>query len=81
MTGVAAEPRLADPGAEAIAAAVPDAGVIVAGLSPRWRREGIGAERVALARRAPVLLVRKGVRPGGLAPAESLTRFTWTLAR
>ena len=81
VTGVAAEPRLADPGAEAIAAAVPDAGVIVAGLSPRWRREGIGAERVALARRAPVLLVRKGVRPGGLAPAESLTRFTWTLAR
>jgi hypothetical protein len=27
-----------------------------------------------------VLLVRKGLRPGGLAPPASLTRFTWTLA-
>jgi hypothetical protein len=27
----------------------------------------------------PTLLVRKGLRPGGLAPAENLTRFTWSL--
>ena len=31
--------------------------------------------------RPPTLLVRRGLRPGGLAPRESLTRFTWTLAR
>jgi DNA-binding SARP family transcriptional activator len=80
VTGVVAEPRLAEPGAQAIAGAVPGAAVLVAGLSPRWRKEGIGAERLALARHAPVLLVRKGLRPGGLAPPESLTRFSWTLA-
>jgi hypothetical protein len=27
----------------------------------------------------PTLLVRKGLRPGGLAPPENLTRFTWSL--
>jgi len=27
----------------------------------------------------PVLLVRKGSRPSGLAPRESQTRFTWSL--
>jgi hypothetical protein len=52
----------------------------VTGLSPRWKREGVGADRLELAHAAPVLLVRKGLRPGGLAPPESLTRFTWTLA-
>jgi DNA-binding SARP family transcriptional activator len=80
VTGIVAEPRLAAAGARAIGAAVPDAALLVAGLSPRWRREGIGAERLALARAVPVLLVRKGLRPGGLAPPESLTRFTWTMS-
>jgi DNA-binding SARP family transcriptional activator len=80
VTGVVAEPRLSSPGAEAVAAAAPDAALLVAGLSPRWKREGVGGERHELARAAPVLLVRKGLRPGGLAPRESLTRFTWTLA-
>jgi hypothetical protein len=28
----------------------------------------------------PTLLVRKGLRPGGIAPPETMTRFTWTLA-
>jgi hypothetical protein len=23
--------------------------------------------------------VRRGLRPGGVAPSETLTRFTWTL--
>jgi hypothetical protein len=26
------------------------------------------------------VLVRRGLRPGGLAPRESHTRFTWTIA-
>jgi DNA-binding SARP family transcriptional activator len=81
VTGVVAEPRLAEPGVDGVAAAASGAGLLVVGLSPRWRREGIGAERIELARRAaPALIVRKGLRPGGLAPPESLTRFTWTLA-
>ena len=36
----------------------------------------------ALARDAgvPTLLVRKGLRPGGLAPPERMTRYTWSFA-
>ena len=43
--------------------------------------EGVGAVRQALVRadRVPVLLVHAGPRPGGLAPRESRTRFSWTV--
>jgi hypothetical protein len=27
------------------------------------------------------LLVRRGLRPGGIAPAATLTRFTWSIER
>jgi hypothetical protein len=27
----------------------------------------------------PTLFVRRGLRPGGVAPSETMTRFTWTL--
>jgi hypothetical protein len=54
--------------------------VTVVGLSDRWRKDGFGPSRAALASSgAPTLLVRKGLRPGGLAPTENLTRFTWSL--
>jgi hypothetical protein len=54
--------------------------MVVAGLSNRWQREGLGMARGALtASTTPVLLVRRGLRPGGLAPRDSLTRFTWSL--
>jgi hypothetical protein len=81
VLGVAAEPVLVAPGDEAVLAAVADAAVVVAGLPERWRHDGLGPVRTALADRArpPVLLVRRGLRPGGLAPRESLTRFTWTI--
>jgi len=29
--------------------------------------------------RVPVLLVRSGLKPGGLAPDRTLTRFSWSL--
>ena len=78
--GVAAEPLLVEPGPEALAAAGREAAVAVVGLSDRWRKEGLGPARGALASGGqPTLLVRKGLRPGGLAPAENLTRFTWSL--
>jgi DNA-binding SARP family transcriptional activator len=78
--GVAAEPFLVDPGPDALVAAAADAGVTVVGLSDRWRKDGLGPSRAALAGSGyPTLLVRKGLRPGGLAPAENLTRFTWSL--
>jgi DNA-binding SARP family transcriptional activator len=80
--GVPAEPLLVDPDPEALVSAVQDAGVVAIGLTERWRREGLGRTRTALATAGtvPVLLVRRGMRPGGLAPRESDTRFTWTLA-
>ena len=58
-----------------------DAGLVVVGLSSRWHLEGLGTARVRLARdaTAPVLLVRRGLRPGGLAPPAALTRFTWSI--
>jgi DNA-binding SARP family transcriptional activator len=80
--GVPAEPLLVDPEPEALVAAATDAGLVVIGLTERWRREGLGRMRTALATAGtvPVLLVRRGVRPGGLAPRDSDTRFTWTVA-
>jgi hypothetical protein len=79
--GIAAEPVLVAPGDQALLAAVADAAIVVAGLPERWKREGLGHVRTALAEsaRPPVLLVRRGLRPSGLAPRESLTRFTWTI--
>ena len=79
VADVDAAPVLA--GADGLVAAVAEAGLVVVGISPRWRHEGIGAVRRALvlATRPAVLLVHRGPRPGGLAPPESRTRFTWTL--
>ncbi len=80
--GVAAEPLLLGRGEDALLSAAEHAGLLVVGVSERWRTEGVGALRLDLARRAtpPVLLVRRGLRPGGLAaPREGRTRFTWSL--
>jgi hypothetical protein len=55
----------------------------VIGLSDRWRAEGIGPARlaVALGPDPPTIFVRRGIRPsGGVAPDETRTRFTWTLS-
>jgi DNA-binding SARP family transcriptional activator len=81
--GVATEPLLVPRGPEGIVRAADGAGLTVVGLSEAWHHEGLGATRLAIARRAsgPTLFVRRGLRPGGLAPRESLTRFTWSLPR
>ena len=81
LVEIEATPVLAEPDPEALLEAVADGAVVAVGISPRWRVEGIGAARRALVRdaRPPVLLVHRGLRPGGLAPRESRTRFTWTL--
>jgi Bacterial transcriptional activator domain len=77
---VAAEPLLIDPGPSALIDAAGEAAIAVVGLSERWHKEGLGEARGGLVRSGrPTLLVRKGLRPGGLAPAENLTRFTWSL--
>jgi DNA-binding SARP family transcriptional activator len=78
--GVVAEPVLMQPGPDGILGAAAEAGIVIAGLSDRWQREGLGTARTQLARDAapPVVLMRRGLRPGGLAPAGALTRFTWS---
>ena len=82
-TDVAAEPLLVPPGADGILSAAEGGALLVVGLSTRKRRTGLGEVRLGLVQQArlPVLLVRKGLRPGGLAPSESLTRFTWSLTQ
>jgi len=80
--GIDAQPLLLEPAPGALVAAAGAAGIVVCGLTERWRREGLGRARGALASGTPVpvLFVRRGLRPGTLAPPESDTRFTWTVA-
>jgi len=81
VVGIVTEPVLVPAGEEGVLAAAADARLLVVGLSDRWRSEGIGPARLAVAAGAsvPTLFVRRGLRPGGVAPSETLTRFTWTL--
>lgn len=82
FAGVTAEPVLAEPGRDGILAATADAGLLIVGLSERWRKEGLGETRRAIARSAPapIVFVRRGDRPGALAPATDMTRFGWSTA-
>jgi len=72
----AAEPELVAPGAEGILGA--GGSVVVASLPTgaldRTRRSLV--DRTAV----PLLLVRGGLKPGGLAPERTLTHFTWSLS-
>jgi DNA-binding SARP family transcriptional activator len=81
VLGISAEPLLTQAGEDGMLEASRDAGLLVVGLSTRWHREGLGPARLRLAREAipPTLLVRRGLRPGGLAPPATLTRFTWSI--
>jgi hypothetical protein len=81
VVGIATDPVLIQSGEAAVLEASRDARLLVVGLSDRWQTEGMGEARLALARGAemPILFVRRGLRPGGIAPNETLTRFTWTL--
>jgi len=80
FVGVASEPVIAEPGRESLVAAASQAGLLVVGLSDRWRQEGLGPTRSEIARAAPapIVFVRRGVRAGVLAPREDVTRFTWS---
>jgi DNA-binding SARP family transcriptional activator len=82
LAGVIAEPVLTTPGVAGVLEAAEGAQVVVLGFSERWRSEGMGATRAAILAdaHAPCLLVRRGLRPGGLSPNETLTRFTWSLS-
>jgi Kef-type K+ transport system membrane component KefB len=79
LAGVVTEPVLIDE--RGILAATEGAGLLVVGLSDRWRREGLGSVRAQIAKKAeaPILFVRRGTRPGALAPAAGdVTQFSWS---
>ena len=80
--GITAQPLVAEGGREGVIEAAREAGLLVVGLSDRWRDEGLGPTRSEIARAAPapVLFVRRGTRPGALAPREDVTRFSWSAA-
>ena len=82
LAGVVAEPALVS-GVEGVVDAAEDASLMILGLSERWRQEGVGETRseIVSRSRAPVILVRRGPRPGALSPQEGLTRYTWSFAR
>ncbi|HET7380796.1 MAG TPA: AfsR/SARP family transcriptional regulator, partial [Gaiellales bacterium] len=79
--GVPAEPMLISPGFSDLIQVSADASSVVIGLSDRWRADGLGPARTALAGgvTAPVVLVQRGLRPGGLAPPDKQSRFTWSV--
>ena len=79
--GVTVVPVVIPPGADDLIEVANGASVVAVGLSDRWRTEGIGPVRSGLATRAvpPVILVHRGLRPGGLAPPDGLSRFTWSV--
>jgi len=76
FAGTTADPVLVQPGAEGILEQ--PASLIVGSLPApdldRTRVELLDRTRV------PLLLVHGGLRPSGLAPEQTLTRFSWSLA-
>jgi len=81
-TGVAAEPLLITGGRDSIIQAASSAGLLVIGMSDRWRQQGLGPTRseIAKAAPAPVLFARRGTRPGLFAARDNVTRFQWSMA-
>jgi DNA-binding SARP family transcriptional activator/class 3 adenylate cyclase len=81
-SGIVAEPVLVRRGAEGVIDLAPRARQFVIGLSPRFRDTGLGEARTEIASRVavPALFVRRGTRPGVLAPERSVTRFSWSLS-
>jgi DNA-binding SARP family transcriptional activator len=76
FAGTAAEPVLLPPGPEGILA---ERGSVVVASLPRRELDSTRKELVERAE-MPVLLVRGGLGPSGLAPDRTLTRFSWSLS-
>jgi hypothetical protein len=79
-TGISTEPVVVE-NRDGIVSAGSGAGLLVIGLSERWRREGLGPTRseIAKAAPAPVLFVRRGARSGVFAPRDNATQFKWSM--
>ena len=80
--GITPESIVAETGRDGKLEASAAAGLLVIGLSDRWRQEGLGETRSEIAKAAPspTLFVRRGTRPGALAPRTDVTRFGWSSA-
>ena len=79
-SGVAPLSVVASEGREGLLESLSGSGLLVIGLSERWQREGLGSTRAAIARSgvAPIMFVRRGTRPGALAPQSDVTSFKWS---
>lgn len=75
FAATSAEPVIVQPGAEGV---LRERGSVIVVSLPA---EELDATRLALVERAavPLLLVRPGLRPSGLAPDRTLTQFSWSL--
>ncbi len=79
FVGVATEPALFDPRDAQSPAVAAAGGTMVAGIAG-WSDHGLSPARLRLLEAGvPLLLVRGGPRPSILAPARSLTLFSWSL--
>ena len=78
-----ARPCSPSPVARASSRRPPSAGLLIIGLSERWRKEGLGETRRAIARSAPapIVFVRRGERPGALAPSSGDDALRLVLGR
>jgi DNA-binding SARP family transcriptional activator len=75
FAGVSAEPTLVTGGAEGV---LGEHGAVIVASLPRGALDS--TRRALLAADVPVLLVHGGLRPGGLAPDRTMTRFSWSLS-
>jgi len=82
LVGVVTEPTLVAMSDGGLLTATETASVLVVGVPDDWRDRGLGPVRseLAVAARPRTIFVRRGVRPGGLARRDDLTRYTWSLA-
>ena len=83
FAGITTEPVLVNLTNGGLLEATKEAGLLVIGLSDRWQSEGLGEMRAAIAKSAPapILFVRRGTRPGALAPrGGDMTKFSWSYA-
>jgi DNA-binding SARP family transcriptional activator len=75
FAGTSAEPVLVPPGAAGI---LEQPGSLIVASLPALELDRARAE-LAERTTVPLLLVRGGLRPSGLAPDQTLTRFSWSL--
>ena len=81
LVGVPTVPGLVRAGGEEIVKEAGGARLVV-GIPEEWKERGLGSVRSEILRTTPatIIFVRRGIRPGGLAPPASQTRYTWSLA-